>query len=201
MDRANEMKSGKFTILFLSAAAAGLIGVYVLVFAQASQQRSALLAQIAEKERATAQLRQAIAGADDVQAKLARLSRAAAQVESRVAPEHDLDLVVKDIWQLADADSLQTQLIQPLAVGQVGNCSEQPVQLQLTGGFGQFYAFLLQLERMPRLLHVTHMNLHRLPDDNGAMAAQVTIGIFYRPNTGQTTDTNETSATASATPQ
>ncbi|HEX4125229.1 MAG TPA: type 4a pilus biogenesis protein PilO [Tepidisphaeraceae bacterium] len=194
------MKSIKFTILFLVAAAAGLAGVYVLVFAQESQQRGALAAQIADKERAAAQMRQATAGVDEAQAKIAELSRAVEQVESRLAPEHDLDRTVKDIWQLADADSLQTQLVQPLAICQLGNCSEQPVELQLTGDFGPFYAFLLQLERMPRLLRVTHMELRRLPGENGAMAAQMSIGIFYRPSTGQPIETSQTSATAAANP-
>jgi type IV pilus assembly protein PilO len=180
------MKSNKYPFLFLIALSVGLAGVLALTFAQAEQERAATLAQIAAKQRAIAQMRQATAGIEEVHAKVANLSRAVSLVESRLVPERSLDRAVKDIWQMADADSLQTQAIQPLAIVRRGNCGEQPVELKLTGDFRAFYAFMLQLEKMPQLLHVTHMELQRLPDTNGGMAARLIVGIFYQPETGET---------------
>jgi type IV pilus assembly protein PilO len=180
------MRLNKYALLFLMAISAGAAGMCGLVSAQAQQQRAVILAQIAAKEAAIAQMREATAGMDDVQAKVAEVSRAVTQVESRLAPEHGLDQIVKDIWQMAESDSLHTQAIQPLNIVHRGNCAEQPVELKLTGDFRGFYAFMLQLEKMPRLVRVTHMELQRLPDQNGAMLARVTIAIFYQPETGET---------------
>jgi type IV pilus assembly protein PilO len=197
------MKPRTFSILSLAAAVAGLTGVYVLVVAQASQQRHAIETQIAAKQRAAAEMRQATAGAGDVRIQVADLSQAVASVEARIVPEHDLDRVVRDIWNTADADSLQTQMVQPLPICQRGAYCEQPVEIQVTGGFEAFYSFVLQLERLPRLVRITHMDLHRLAGSaasEGGMTARLTIGIYYRPNTGQTDESIGASATAAIIP-
>jgi Tfp pilus assembly protein PilO len=179
------MKLNQYTLIFLSATVAGLAGVAAVIFAQA-RERGEIEAQIATKQATIAQMRQATAGIDEMHAKVGDLSRAVALVESNLAPERSLDQLVKDIWQMAEADSLQTQAIQPLNIVQSGNYCEQPVELQLAGDFRAFYAFMLQLEKSPRLMRITHLELHRLPDQNGAMAARMTIGIFYQPETGAT---------------
>jgi Tfp pilus assembly protein PilO len=178
------MKLNKYTLIFLSAAVAGLASAVAVVFAQ-TQQRGVIEAQIATKEATIAQMREATTGVDEVQANVGDLSRAVALVESKLAPERSLDQIVKDVWQMAEADSLQTQAIQPLNIVHRGNYCEQPVELKLTGDFNAFYAFMLQLEKLPRLVRITHMELHRLPDQNGAMAVRMTIGIFYQPETGE----------------
>jgi type IV pilus assembly protein PilO len=180
------MKLNTYAILFLSASVAGSLCVGGLVAAQAQQQRAVTLAQMAAKEATIAQMRAATAGIDEVHAKVADLSRAVNVVDSRLASERSLDQVVKDIWQMAEADSLQTQAIQPLNIVHRGNCNEQPVELNLIGDFHGFYAFMLQLEEMPRIVRVTHMELQRLLDQNGTMQARVTVAIFYQPETGET---------------
>jgi type IV pilus assembly protein PilO len=188
------MKWNRFTILFLMAAAAGLAGADFLTCARASQERDAALAQILARERAAAELRQATAGLGEVQGKVADLTQAIALIESRLAPERDLDRICKDIWQMADADSLQTQTTLPMNIVPRGNYGEQPVALTFTGDFSAFYAFMVQLERLSRPVRVMHMDLQRLPDPNGAMRAQMTIGIFYRPDSAQPEQASETAA-------
>jgi hypothetical protein len=44
--------------------------------------------------------------------------------------------------------------------------------------------FLLQLEQLPRLTRVTRMDLKKINERDGSMEAQMTLNIFFEPETG-----------------
>jgi hypothetical protein len=56
--------------------------------------------------------------------------------------------------------------------------------LSLSGDFNGYYAFLLQLEKLPRITRVTQMKLEKINDRDGEMQAQLTLSIFFEPDTG-----------------
>ena len=57
--------------------------------------------------------------------------------------------------------------------------------LFVSGDFkDSFYAFMLQLEQLPRLTRVSKMDLKKISERNGQMEAQVTLSIFFEPETG-----------------
>ena len=39
-------------------------------------------------------------------------------------------------------------------------------------------------ENMPRITRVTHMNLSKIAERDGAMQAKLTLSIFFEPDTG-----------------
>jgi len=63
------------------------------------------------------------------------------------------------------------------------NFSEQPIQLSLSGDFNGYYSFLLQLEKLPRLTRITEMKLEKISERDGEMTAQMTLNIFFEPDT------------------
>ena len=65
--------------------------------------------------------------------------------------------------------------------------SEQPIEMSLSGDFNGFYEFLLQLEKLRRLTRVTQMDLTKITDRDGEMQAQMTLSIFFEPETMQST--------------
>ena len=54
------------------------------------------------------------------------------------------------------------------------------------GDFNGFYAFLLQLEKLPRITRVSQMKLEKISERDGEMTAQLTLSIFFEPETGGT---------------
>jgi len=56
--------------------------------------------------------------------------------------------------------------------------------MNLSGDFNGYYSFLLQLEKLPRITRVTQMNLQKISDRDGEMQAQMTLSIFFEPDTG-----------------
>ena len=94
-----------------------------------------------------------------------------------------LDKILKEVWQMAEANSLQTKTIKTLKSERNANYSEQPIQMSLGGDFNGFYAFLLQLEKLSRITRVMQMDLQKISGRDGEMTAQMTLSIFFEPDT------------------
>lgn len=173
------MKLGVRELLFVSLML-GLMGAsYFFVFRPASEKREARRAEMAAKSKALADLRQATAGIKDVERKIAELEQAIRFFERKLPAQREVDAILKEIWQMADRNSLQTRTIKTLKTNRTAGCSEQPIQMTLAGDFSGFYSFLLQLEKLPRLTQVTQMKLEKAPDRDGAAVAQMTMSIFF----------------------
>ena len=76
--------------------------------------------------------------------------------------------------------------IKPGKTERLNNYSEQPLEMSLTGDFNGFYTFLQKVENLPRLTRVTKMQLTKMNDKDGEMQAQMTLSIFFEPDTGST---------------
>jgi Tfp pilus assembly protein PilO len=80
---------------------------------------------------------------------------------------------------------MHTKTIKTLKSEQAPGCREQPIQMTLTGDFNGFYSFLLQLEKMPRITRINQMKLDRSGDQEGQIQAQMTLSIFFEPESPQ----------------
>lgn len=174
------MKIGIRELVFL-AALFGLLGGAYFIFADRNAARAKRLANMESKQVTLANLRQSTAGIDNISRKLDELEQAIHFFESRLPQEKEVDKILKDVWDFADANSLQTRTIRTLKGERAANYSEQPIQMNLSGDFEGFYAFLLELEKLSRITRITQMNLTKINDRNGAMEAQVTLSIYFEP--------------------
>jgi type IV pilus assembly protein PilO len=177
------MKLSTPAILFLAMLVGLLACSYFFIFQKANERRAEMTAQIEAKEHTLAELQRSTAGVSDVKTKIAELHQAVTFFESKLPQAREMDKILKEVWQTAEANSLQTRTIQPGRSQRTANYSEQPIELSLSGNFNGFYAFLLQLERLPRLTRVTRMELQRISDHDGEMQAKLTLSIFFEPET------------------
>lgn len=176
------MKFGIRELVLVSAMVALLVCSYFFVFAKSNAKRKQLEAEIASKRAALTNLRQATVGIDDLGKKIEELQRAIDFFESKLPQEKEVDKILKEVWQMAEANSLQTKTVKPLKSERGPNYSEQPIQMSLSGDFNGFYSFLLQLEKLPRITRLTHMKLEKIDDRDGEMTAQMTLSIFFEPD-------------------
>lgn len=179
------MKLSTPATLFLISMAGLLASSYFPVFEKANGRRAALLADIDAKERTLSELQRSTTGIGEVQGKIVDLQQAVTVFESRLPQAREMDKILKEIWQIAEANSLQTRTMEPQRSRRTANYSEQPIELSLSGNFNGFYAFLLQLERLPWLTRVTKMDLQRSNDHDGEMQANIALSIFLLPDTAQ----------------
>ncbi len=176
------MKIGFREIIFLSLMTALLV-VAFLWFKKSDTRRVDILADIRKDQAALTNLRTATAGIADLGKKLDELQQAIKFFESKLPAEKEMDKILKEVWQMAEQNNLQTKKVQTLRSERNSNFSEQPIQLSLSGDFNGYYAFLLQLEKLPRLTRITDMKLEKINDRDGEMTAQMTLNIFFEPDT------------------
>lgn len=93
-----------------------------------------------------------------------------------------MDKILREVWQLAEANQLQTKTVKPSKSERGPSYSEQPIEMSLSGDFTGFYSFLLQLEKLPRITRLGKMNLQKISDHDGHMTAQLTLSIFFEPD-------------------
>ena len=181
------MKFGARELVFL-AVMRGLLGAsYVFVFSKADAKRAAREAEVDSKVKALADLERATATVHDVDKKTEELQKATAYFEGKLPQAREIDKVLKEVSQIAENKHLQTKTVKTFKAQRMHGYSELPIEMSLSGDFGGFYEFLLELERLRRLTRVTHMNLTKIADRDGEMQAQITISIFFEPETMEAT--------------
>ena len=176
------MKFGIRELILVSAMVALLICSYVFVFAKSNTKREALKGEMQTRRQALVNLKQATSGIDDLGKKIEELQQAISFFEKKLPQEKEVDKILKEVWQMAEANSLQTKTVKTMPSEKGPNYSEQPIQLSMSGDFKGFYSFLLQLEKLPRITRITQMNLTKINDRDGEAQAQITLSIFFEPD-------------------
>lgn len=176
------MKFGVREIAFVAALLALLGCCYFFLFKPANEHREALRSEIREKQQELDDLRRATAGVKDLETRIDDLHRAITFFESKLPHEKEMDKVLKEVWKLAESNALQARRIRTLRSTKAAGYSEQPIELAIAGDFAGFYQFLLQMEKLPRIVRVRTMDLQKITDREGSMEARIEISIFFEPD-------------------
>lgn len=180
------MRFGIRELIFVSLMLGLLVSTWIFVFKKADARRTSKLNDIEQWDKQLNNLRRASSGIDDMGRKIAELQKAIDFFASKLPAAKEMDKVLTEVSQMADANSLQSKTVKSLKTERGISYSEQSIQMSLSGDFNGFYSFLLQLEKLPRITRVTNMNLQKINDRDGEMQAQLTLSIFFEPDTGAT---------------
>src|SRR5256714_12128849 len=173
------MKFGIREIIFVLVMLALLFSTNYFVFSKSNKRKTERLADIHQRQTALSNLQTATAGIEDLNRKVDELQKAITFFESKLPQEKEVDKILKEVWQMAEANQLTTKTIKTLKSERGPSYSEQPIQMSLSGNFNGFYSFLLQLEKLQRITRVTNMSLQKLQDRDGEMQASLTLSIFF----------------------
>ncbi|MFN4242923.1 MAG: type 4a pilus biogenesis protein PilO [Tepidisphaerales bacterium] len=188
------MKFGAREFVFFTLLLGLLAGSWYFVFKRANDRRAYLQAEIERKEQDLENLRRSTAGIEDLGKKIAELQQAIAFFESKLPQEKEMDKILKEVWQMAQANSLECRTIKTLRAERLASYSEQPIELVMSGDFAGFYSFLLQLEKLPRITRLSQMNLQKITSADGQMTARVTLSVFFEPDTASSTAASSVTA-------
>ena len=177
------MKFGIRELILVCAMVALLICSYLFVFKKANTKVADLKQKTEAKQKDLSNLDKATAGIEDLGRKIDELQKAITFFESKLPQEKEIDKILREVSQMADANSLQTKTIKMLKTERGPSYSEQPISVSLSGDFNGFYSFLLQLEKLSRITRVTNMKLEKIHERDGEMQASMTISIFFEPDT------------------
>jgi len=145
----------------------------------ASQQ--AARSEISAKHAKLQALDQATARYIDLDGEIERLRSTIELIEQKLPKDREEYEVIRNISNLAISHNLSVRSIKPDKVVSAAQYLELPVRLEIEGDFDGFYAFLLEVERLPRITQMPLMQLNKLTDadEEGMMEAEITLSIFF----------------------
>ena len=135
------------------------------------------LARLAEFEKATA-------AANNLTKQLEQLQEAIDFLESKLPPTSQIHKVLEQVTLIAQKQGLKPKTIRTLKKKDNSGYIEQPLKMQLVGNFNSFYSFLLELEKLPRIMKIRQLELTKQKEIEGQIAADFIVSIFFQNETG-----------------
>jgi len=116
---------------------------------------------------------------NDLQADIKRLEEALAFFEGRLPQQKEIDVILREVWRIAEAKSLTPRSIRTGAPEAAARYNSQPITMSLEGKFSALYEFLLGLERMSRITKVRQMQIAKVPQTEGIVQVDLLMDIFF----------------------
>jgi len=135
------------------------------------------LGRLAEFEKATA-------AANDLTKQLGQLQEAIDFLESKLPPTSQIHKVLEQVTVIAQQQGLKPKTIRTLRKKSNRGYVEQPLEMELVGNFNAFYAFMLELEKLPRITKIRELEMNKEKANEGEIAAKFIVSIFFQNETG-----------------
>ena len=109
-------------------------------------------------------------------------------IEAKLPNKQEVDVILQDVWQLADQNRLTVKSIKSEKPVSAAAYMEQPLKMKIQGRFNGFYQFLLELENLPRITRIHQLKMERMTAGNGSdsdsydpglMKAEFTLSIYF----------------------
>lgn len=135
------------------------------------------LARLAEFEKATA-------AANDLTKQLEQLQEAIDFLESKLPPRSQIYKVLEQVTVIAQEKGLHPKTIRTVQKKNNSGYIEQPIEMELVGDFDSFYSFLLEIEKLPRIMKIRQLELTKQKEQEGKISASFIVSIFFQNSMG-----------------
>jgi type IV pilus assembly protein PilO len=169
-----------FFALLLGVAAVG----YQYMIKPANKHLAESKARVDTKLAKLAEFEQATAAAQDLAKQLEQLQEAITFFESKLPPASRIHEVLEQVTVIAQTQGLHPKSIRTLQKKDNNGYVEQPLEMKLEGNFKAFYSFLLELEKLPRIMKIRELELDKQAKTEGQIVADFVVSIFFQDKTG-----------------
>ena len=121
---------------------------------------------------------------DGLKKQLEQLEEAIKFFESKLPPKSQIYEVLEQVTVIAQKEGLKPKTIRTLKRKNNSGYIEQPMKMELVGNFSSFYSFLLELEKLPRIVKIRELKLDKQLSTEGQVVADFVISIFFQNKTG-----------------
>lgn len=165
-----------------------LVGVAVIGYQYMVKPANARLAEskgrVDAKLAQLAKFQEASTAAEGLTKQLEQLQEAMEFFESKLPPKSQIHEVLEQVTVIAQRQGLKPKTIRTLERKDNSGYIEQPLKMALEGNFGSFYSFLLELEKLPRIMKIRELGLGRQKDSDGEITADFIVSIFFQNMNG-----------------
>ena len=176
------MNFGAREFVMVSLMVGLLVAAWWFGFKKVDERKAALATEQQRKQAQLVELRESTRDVEDLGQKIDELQQAIEFFEDKLPQEKEVDKVLKEVWQMAQANRLQTTRVKTLKTVPGPLYNEQPINMSLSGDFDGFYLYLQALEKLPRITRVTQMNLRKINGREGEMEAELTLSVYFEPS-------------------
>ena len=112
---------------------------------------------------------------------LERLARGIDAFEDNLPRQGEIDVILREVWVIADAAGLKTQRIKTLEQRQQDSYKVLPIEMKLRGPFKGLYRFLLSLERLPGVTKIQSLQLQTTSGlESGELEAGLVLNVYCK---------------------
>ena len=169
-----------FSILLLGVAVVG----YQYMIKPANKHLAETKGRVETKLAQLAKFEKAAAAAEDITRQLEELQEAIKFFESKLPPKSQIHEVLEQVTVIAQKQGLKPKTIRTLEKKDNSGYIEQPLKMELEGNFASFYSFLLELEKLPRIMKIRELKLDKKLKHEGQIAADFIVSIFFQNKIG-----------------
>jgi type IV pilus assembly protein PilO len=168
-----------FFILLIGLSAVG----YQYMIKPANKDLADEKAKVDAKMDQLIKFQEATAAAEDLNKQLEKLQEAIEFFESKLPPTSQIHEVLEQVTLIAQKQGLKAKTIRTLATKDNSGYVEQPLKMELEGNFSSFYSFLLELEKLPRIMKIRDLELKKKNSFEGQISANFVVSIFFQNET------------------
>jgi len=161
-----------------------LVGLAYVAYQFMIKQANALLAdqqgRVQAKLTKLNEFEKSAAATADLNKQLEQLEKAVDFFENRLPNKSEIHKVLEQVTVIAQKEGLTPKTIRTLAEKENNGYIEQPLKMTLVGNFNSFYSFLLELEKLPRIMKVRELVVQKAKDNEGEVESDFVVSIFFQ---------------------
>ena len=173
------LRKAVFFVLVLGVAIIG----YQFMIRPTNKQLAEVRVRVQMKLAKLSEFEDATKATEGLSKQLEQLQEAIEFFESKLPPKSEIDKVLHDVTVIAQKHGLKPKTIRTLKEKDNSGYIEQPLEMELEGDFDSFYSFLLELEKLPRIMKIRKLELKKHTKNEGQIAADFTVSIFFQNKT------------------
>ncbi len=174
------MTSGFRQAIFFVLLAGVAIAGYQFMIKPANRDLAAARQALDGKRAKLGDFEDATSQAEDFNKQLGQLDEAIRFFESKLPSTSEIHTVLEQVTVIAQKQGLQPKTIRTLQRKDNSGYIEQPLSMQLVGNFNSFYAFLLEMEKLPRIMKLRQLRLDKGRNQEGEVGADFIVSIFFQ---------------------
>ena len=97
-------------------------------------------------------------------------------IESKLPRQQDVESILEQVWQIARSNGLVVKSVRSKKPVTAMVYMEQPLDVELEGPFEGFYAFMLSVEKLPRITRIFDLELAKITHLSGPLKDELPLG-------------------------
>ncbi len=175
------MRFGIRELLYLLVLVGVMVGAYFVVLKPMDADIEKYRADTATKAATLAELQAAKSKYPDFDAETQRLRDAHDAFEQRLPYARDVEIILRDIWQIAEEESLKAKSVVPDKPIKAAQYNELPIKIEIEGNFDGYYSFIKRIEELPRITKMPRIKISKVSKHTtGDVKTELRLSIFFR---------------------